>query len=145
MLNIHPNEGVVLLGIVQIILGLSLIVMTFFERKYHEVRGSFNRVQKSLLAIAAVTLVMVFFVVNYYLSLPETELSSKEILRSMIFMMGVVALIYTYAIENTNLDKRIKRMSLYTYLTGKKISYFHVCLVVVGIVFIFLGYESIFI
>lgn len=144
-MSLHPNIGVVLLGVVQFILGFVFISTAFIHHKFapqHEVVG---RVKKSLLLIAALILVCVYFVVDYYLDLPETELPTKTLLKTIASVMGVIAIIYSAAIENTAADYKLKRTTLFTYLSGKKISYLHVCLVMVGALFIFLGWDSLFI
>ncbi len=143
MLNFHPNEGVVLFGIVQIILGISFIVMSYFDRKMKLLKEPTKRIQNFLLLIAGVILILVFFTVDSYLELPDTEMGSKGLLKSVISWMAVVGLIYSFAIENSKVDKKLKRATLYTYLTENKISYFHLCMVVVGVIFIWLGYDSI--
>lgn len=142
MLSIHPNEGVILFGIVQIILGLSFIIMSYFDRKYRSLKEHSTHVQKYLLLIAGVILVIIFFIVDSYLGLPDTEMGSKGMLKSVISWMALIGLIYTFAIENSKVDRRLKRATLYTYLTGKRISYFHLCMVAVGVIFIWLGYDS---
>lgn len=145
MLSLHPNEGVVLLGIVQIILGLVFISMAYIDRNFMPSKENLTRFQRSLLVVGAVVLTVAFFSIEYYLSLPEEQVATKATLKISISMMGILAIVYSYFIENTKVDRKLKRMTLYTYLTGKKISYFHLCLVGVGIVFVFLGYESIFV
>ena len=143
MFNFHPNEGVVLFGIVQIILGISFIVMSYFDRKIKLLKEPTKHIQNFLLLIAGVILVVVFFTVDSYLELPDTEMGGKGLLKSVISWMAVVGLIYSFAIENSKVDKKLKRATLYTYLTENKISYFHLCMVVVGVIFIWLGYDSI--
>ena len=144
-LILHPNEGVVLLGIVQIILGLSFIAMTFFDRKSKSHKHDIKPIQKILPALAFGILIFVFFVVSYYLDLPQTEASANGNSGAIVAVMGFIAIIYTFIVEDNKVEKKTKRDTLYTFLTGKKVSYFHMSLVGVGIVFICLGFSRIFI
>lgn len=145
MINFHPNEGVILFGIVQIILGLGVIIMTFFDRKYRMLKEAQSKFKKYLFIFAGITLTFVYFIIKMYLQLPETELASKELLWSMMGWMVIVGGIYTFTIDGSKFDKRLQRTTLFTYLTGKKISYGHLCMVAVGVFFIWLGFEGIFI
>lgn len=145
MFNIHPNEGVVLFAIVQIILGLCFVAMTFLDNKYKKLKENQTIIQKYLLLLAGVILSIVFIIVDIYLELPESELSSKGMLKSIMGWMGTLGLIITFAIDGTKLDKRVQKSTLFEYLTGKSISYFHLCLVGVGVLFIWLGCDSLFI
>lgn len=144
-LILHPNEGVVLLGIVQIILGLSFIAMTFFDRKSKSYKHDIKPVQKIIPAMALGILIFVFFVVSYYLDLPETEPSADGNSGAIVAVMGFTAIMYTFIVEDHKVEKKTKRETLYSFLSGKKVSYFHLSLVAVGVVFICLGFSRIFI
>jgi fluoride ion exporter CrcB/FEX len=120
MLSIHPNEGVVFFGIVQIILGLGLVLMTFFQHKYQGFQEAQNKSQKYLLLFAGVIVTAMYLIVDMYLELPTAELSSKVMLKSIIGFMGTVGLFSTFAIEGSRLDKRVQKRTLFTFLTGKK-------------------------
>lgn len=145
MLSLHPNEGVVLLGIVQIILGFVFILMAFIGHKMLPDKDSLTRLQRSLLPVGAIILGVVFLCIQYYLNLPASGNISDNTIKMTISIMGLIAIGLSYFIANLKLERKSKRVTLFTYLAGKKISYFHLCLVAVGVLFVWLGYDSIFI
>lgn len=145
MLSLHPNEGVVLLGIVQIILGFVFILMDFIGHKMLPDKDSLTRLQRSLLPVGAIILGVVFLCIQYYLNLPASGNISDNTIKMTISIMGLIAIGLSYFISNLKLERKSKRVTLFTYLAGKKISYFHLCLVAVGVLFVWLGYDSIFI
>lgn len=145
MLSLHPNEGVVLLGIVQIILGFVFILMAFIGHKILSDKDSLTRLQRSLLPFGVIILGVAFLSIQYYLNLPASGNISDNTIKMTISIMGLIAIGLSYFIENLKLERKSKRVTLFTYLAGKKISYFHLCLVAVGVLFVWLGYDSIFI
>jgi hypothetical protein len=142
--NLHHNEGVVLLGIVQIILGFVFIFMAYAGHKILPSKESLTRMQRLLLPVWAMILAVVFLSIQYYLNLPGSGSISDNSIKMTISIMGLISIGLSYFIENLKLERKSKRITLFTFLAGKKISYFHLCLMAVGVLFVWLGYDSIF-
>ena len=135
--NFHSSYGQVLLGCIEIYIGLFLFAASFFIDKYNlrrnkpkEAQAFFAKLhlsKKSLIIVSMIFFVFSILLLILYLDLPEGQ-SLKNTLTWPLVILGAVAFAYNSLIDSKNasdgtnksavIDHLVKNKSFYKNLVG---------------------------
>ncbi|MBC7427276.1 MAG: hypothetical protein H7336_01610 [Bacteriovorax sp.] len=151
--NFYSRYGLVLLGCVEIYIGLFLFTASMFIEKYEirrykipEMRGRFLALPiavKGLLVTSLSIFVLSLMLLVLYLDLPESE-SLKRTMTWPLVLLGASAFIYNSLTEGKKAKEDTKNSALIDHLIKNKTFYKNFIGTVFCGIFVIVGYKTIF-